>query len=90
MSQPMRAQHCRSWTNERPVYDHTSRQGSFAHKVFSRFGQTGGGVDREVSILGQSHQGDVVTGASGGVVVRMDNDQVNVEILRDQRLVLGV
>ena len=53
-------------------------------------GQAGGGVDGQVGVLGQSDQGDVVTHPAGGLVVGGINDQVNVEILRDQRLVLGV
>ena len=41
-------------------------------------------------VLGQSHQGDVVAHAGGRLVVRSYDDQVNVEVLRDQRLVLSV
>ena len=53
-------------------------------------GQTGGAVDGQVGRLGQSHQGDVVTNIVGLVVLRMSDDQINIEILRDQRLVSSV
>ena len=53
-------------------------------------GQTGGCVDRQVSLLRQSDQGDVVTVSPGIVVVSMKDDQVHLEILRDQRLVYRV
>ena len=53
-------------------------------------GQAGGSVEIQVSLLHQSHQGQVVTIRLGVIVLRVNNHQVHSEILRDQRLVQSV
>ena len=67
-----------------------SHGGGLPSVVPVNVGQAGGSVDGQVGLLGQSHQGDVVAVAGRTVVVRSEDDHVNVEVLRDQRLVLSV